>query len=170
MPKRTYKDLVKLHGVTLDQINAAKSNGVDIWNDEAVKVWLETKRHRIKPGAEMSEDIGATQTLAEIEEAIKRATNIDDVKILKEKVLALKGIVSVQQETRQLVPTSEVREEIVRCVSITRAELMKITSDLPPRISGLSEGAIQKILSEEIRSILTNLSSEVGCLFSVDTP
>jgi len=114
----------------------------------------------------MSEEVGATQTLAEIEEAIKRATNIDDVKILKEKVLALKGIVSVQQETRQLVPTSEVREEIVRCVSAARAEMMKITSDLPPRISGLSESAIQKILVDEMKRLLTNLSSETGCLFS----
>jgi hypothetical protein len=166
MPKRTIKDLLKIHGVTRDQLNAAKSNGVDIWNDEAVKTWLDTKRHRIKPGAEMSEEVGATQTLAEIEEAIKRATNIDDVKILKEKVLALKGIVSVQQETRQLVPTSEVREEIVRCVSAARAEMMKITSDLPPRISGLSESAIQKILVDEMKRLLTNLSSETGCLFS----
>ena len=170
MPKRTIKDLLKLHGITRDQLDAAKSNGVDIWNDEALKTWSETRRHRIKPGAEISEDVGATQTLAEIEEAIKRATNIDDVKILKEKVLALKGIVSVQQETRQLVPTSEVREEIVRCVSAARAEMMKITSDLPPRISGLSESAIQKILVDEIKRLLTNLSSETGCLFSVDSP
>ena len=165
MPKRTIKDLLKLHGITRDQLNAAKSNGVDIWNDEAVKTWLDTKRHRIKPGAEMSEEVGATQTLAEIEEAIKRATNIDDVKILKEKVLALKGIVSVQQETRQLVPVSEVRDQAAQMYSVARSEFLKLSADAPPRISGLSESKCQQILRDMIIEILEGLSSATADSF-----
>jgi|694.fasta_scaffold07272_1 hypothetical protein len=168
MPKRTIKDLLKLHGVTRDQLNAAKSNGVDIWNDEAVKTWLDTKRHRIKPGAEMSEEVGATQTLAEIEEAIKRATNIDDVKILKEKVLALKGITAVQQETKELVPAGMVREAATSCFSVVRAELLKLTSDLPPQLSGLGETKIQKVLRENIIEVLERLSDAQSKIFDDD--
>lgn len=169
--KRTYKDLEKLHGVTRDQLNAIKAKGVNVWNDQECGEAVKSLRHKIKPGTELTNpETAAAQTLEQMERAIRTATNIDEVKILKEKVLALKGIVAVQQETRELVPRSEVREEIVRCVSAARAEIMKLTSDLPPRLAGLNESEIQRVLVGEIRNLLENLSSETGCLFSVDSP
>jgi hypothetical protein len=170
MPKPTIASQAKKHGITIDQIKAIAAHGVNVRNDAELLSYMATMNHRIKPGTEMEGGESCTaQSLEQIEEAIRKATNINTVKILKEKVMALKGIVSVQQETRELVPTSEVREEIVRCVSAARAEILKITSDLPPRLSGLSETAIQKILVEEMRNLLSNLSSEVGCLFCVDS-
>jgi hypothetical protein len=166
MSKRTYKDLEKLHGATRDQLNAAKSQGVDIWNDKECAEHLKSRVHRIKPGAELSMPETATaQTLEQMERAIRTATNIDDVKILKEKVMALKGIVSVQQETRELVPSGEVREAMTAVYSVVRAEMLKLTSDLPPQLAGLGEQKIQSILRQSVMDILGSLASEQETLF-----
>lgn len=171
MPRTTIAEACRKRGIDRADWDEAKRQGIDPWIAKDMEEWLKKKRHRIKPGTTLTENESSNaQTLEQIEDAIRKAQDIDTVRILKEKVMALKGIVAVQQETRELVLTSEVREEIVRCVSMARAEIMKITSDLPPRIVGLSETAIQKVLVDEIRNLLVNLSSEAGCLFSVDSP
>lgn len=166
MPKRTYKDIGKLHGVTRGQLDAAKSAGVNIWNDEETSKHFAGLRHRIQPGATMAdEQSAAAQSLEEIEEAIRKAKDIDTVKILKEKVLALKGIVAVQQETRELVPSGEVREAMTAVYSVVRAEMLKLTSDLPPQLSGLGEAKIQSILRSSIVEILGRLADSQSTLF-----
>ena len=167
MPKRTKTDLIKVHGITRDQLNAAQSKGVNIWNDDELSEHLGNTRHRIQSGASINDPESASaQSLEEIENAIRCAQDIDTVKILKEKVMALKGVVAVQVEMRELVSAAEVREEIVKCVSVTRSALMKLTSDLPPKLAGLTESQIQKILVKEIRDMLLELSSDSEALFN----
>jgi hypothetical protein len=166
MPKRTYKDLEKLHGVTRDQLNAIKAKGVNVWNDKECAGAVKSLRPKIKPGTEMEGgESCAAQSLEQIEEAIRKATNIDTVKILKEKVMALKGIVSVQQETRELVPSGEVREAMTAVYSVVRAEMLKLTSDLPPQLAGLGEQKIQSILRQSVMDILGRLADEQETLF-----
>lgn len=168
MPKRTYKDLEKLHGVSRDQINAAKSQGVDIWNDAACAEHLGSRRHRLKPGATLPPESpeAKAQSLEEIEDAIKRATDIDAVKILKEKLAGIKIAVQVRAETRELVPVGEVRQSITRVVSAARSQLLKLSSDVPPKLAGLSEAEMQNIIREEITEILTRLSDETSSLYA----
>jgi hypothetical protein len=170
MPRTTVAAACRERGIKRGDWEEAKRQGVDPWDREAMDFWLGGRRHRIKNGATMEGgDAVEAQSLEEIEDALRKARDIDTVKILKEKLLGLKAVVQVRQETKELVSVSEVREEIVRCVSATRAEIMKLSSDLPPRLAGLDEKDIQQILVSEIRRILLNLSEETGVLFEFDT-
>lgn len=168
MPKLTYKQIGELHGITRDQVDAAKNKGVNIHNKEELAEHLKTVRHRVQSGAKMNlPDATATaQSLEDMELAIRQAQDIDTVKILKEKVLALKGIVAVQVETRELVPVGEVRQSITRVVSAARGELLKFASDIPPRAEGLEASAIQKLIQAEVIEILTRLSDETNLLYA----
>jgi hypothetical protein len=166
MPKLTYKQIGALHGITRDQVDAAKNKGVNIHSAAEMTKHLKGVRHRIKPGTKLLPAVATAQTLEEMEHAIRSATNIDDVKILKEKVLALKGIVAVQTDTRELVPVGEGRQSMTRVCSAARGELMKLTSDLPPRLEGLAASSMSKIIKTEIVTILTRLSDETSALYA----
>jgi hypothetical protein len=170
MPKRTYKDLENLHGVTRNQLNAAKLDGVNIWNDEEAAEYLGSRRARIKPGTKISDqESAAAQTLEQIENAIRSAQDIDTVKILKEKVMALKGVVAVQVETRELISIGEVKEDIIKCVSASRAEFLKLSSDLPPKLAGLDEAMIESVVRDEVNAILSRLSASFLEIYGVET-
>lgn len=167
MPRTTVADACRQRGIDRKDWDEAKRQGVDPWDRPAMDAWLGSRRHRIKPGAELAEGESAdAQSLEQIEQAIRTAKDIDTVKILKEKVMALKGIVAVQQETRELVPSGEVREAMTGVYSVVRAEMLKLTSDLPPQLSGLNESKIQGILRSAIVEILARLSDETTTLFA----
>jgi hypothetical protein len=129
--------------------------------------WIAKKRHKIAPGATITDPVAASaQTLEEMEHAIRSATDIDTVKILKEKVMALKGIVAVQQETRELVPAGEVRQSMTRAVAAARGELLKLSADLPPRLDGLSAAKMQPVIREAVIEVLTRLADETSQLYA----
>jgi hypothetical protein len=164
MAKRTLKDVMEMHGITRDVLNAAKAKGVNVWNDSEMVLHFAGTRHRIAPGAEMSDGADA-QSLEQMEDAIRRAKGIDDVKILKEKLAALKIAVQVRTETKELIPVGEARQSMTRCVSAARAELLKMSSDLPPRLAGLGEAQIQKEIREAVVEVLTRLADETNELY-----
>lgn len=167
MPRTTIADACRKRGINRKDWDEAKRQGVDCWNVTAFETWKSGRRSRIKPGTKTTAPEAVTaQTLDEIERAIRSATNIDDVKILKEKVTALKGIISVQIESKELVSSGKVREAATACHSVIRAELLKMTSDLPPQLAGLSETKIQKVLRENIIEILDNLSNAQSKIFN----
>jgi predicted DNA-binding transcriptional regulator AlpA len=66
----------------------------------------------------------------------------------------------------ELVPVGEVRQSITRVVSAARAQLLKLSSDVPPRLAGLNEAEMQTIIREEITEILTRLSDETSDLYA----
>jgi hypothetical protein len=170
MPKRTKADLLKVHGITRDVLDAAQSKSVNIWNDDELSEYLANTRHRIKPGAEIRDpESAAAQSLEQIENAIRSAQDIDTVKILKEKVMALKGVVAVQVETRELISIGEVKEDIIKCVSASRAEFLKLSSDLPPKLAGLEEAMIESVVREEVNAILSRLSASFLEIYGVET-
>ena len=100
-----------------------------------------------------------------MEDALRRSKSIDEIKILKEKLAALKIAVQVRTETRELVSVGEVRQSMTRIVSAARGELLKLSSDLPPRLAGLNEAKIQGIIREAIVEILARLADETNELY-----
>ncbi len=171
MPRTTIAEACRERGINRKDWDEAKRQGVDPWNREAMAAWASSRNHRIQPGAKMAlpETTATAQSLQEMELAIRQAQDIDTVKILKEKVLALKGIVAVQMETRELVPVGEVRQSITRVVSAARGELLKFAADIPPRAEGLEASAIQKLIQAEVIEILTRLSDETNAIYAEES-
>lgn len=168
MAKTTIADACRKRGIQRGEWDEAKRQGVDPWNHLAMEKWLKSRRHRIKPGASIPDESpeSKAQTVEEIEDAIKRAGDIDTVKILKEKLAAIKIAVGIRADTRELVPVGEVRQSITRVVSAARAQLLKLSSDVPPKLAGLNESEMQMILRDEITEILTKLSDETSILYA----
>jgi hypothetical protein len=172
MKDKTLAEIARENNLTQNQIKAAGKAGVDAKDPEQLAAWLAKKRHRVQPGAKLATPDGEEllpQTLEEMEHAIRCARDIDSVKILKEKVAALKGIVSVQMETRELVPVGEVRQSMTRVVSAARGEFLKLAADLPPRIEGMEAAAIQKVIQGEVIEVLTRLSDEMNALYAEES-
>ena len=71
----------------------------------------------------------------------------------------------LKKASRELMPVSEARESATRIYSAVKAELLKMTSELPPSLSGLGEVEIQKKLRAAVIGILTDLSSETNAAF-----
>ena len=173
MPKKTKRAICELHGITLDQLNYAAAKGVNIWNDDELRNHCREKVSRCpKPVDPMHGDPEkrAAQTLEEIIAEVSAADDMASVKISHEKLKALKIAAQVRLAARELLPANEVRERIIHCVSAVRSEFLKIPSELPPRLSGLSESKMQKILRDEIHAILTRLSDDAGKLFETTEP
>ena len=162
MPKRTYKDLEKLHGVTRDILNAAKSKGVNIWDDEETAAYLGKRRQKIKPDAKIppSDPAVTAQSVESIKEALKNATDYETVKILSEKLRGLQTAAKLQREMRDLLPISEVNERDIRIASVVKAGILKLCNDAPPMAEGLDAAGMHKVLMDAGHEILTMMADE----------
>ena len=167
MPQTTIAAACRERGIDRKQWDEAKRQGVDCWDRKAFDEWQGKRRHRIKPGAKVNGNSTAAKadTIEQMEDALRRSKSIDEIKILKEKLAALKIAVQVRTETRELVSVGEVRQSMTRIVSAARGELLKLSSDLPPRLAGLAEAKIQGIIREAIVEILTRLADETNELY-----
>lgn len=168
MPKRTLKQIAENHGITRDKLNAIRAKGVNVYNDSELKKAIGKQRHRMASDAKIPEgdSAGDAQTLEEIEDEIRKSKDIEVIKILKAKLDALKVTVSIRKETRELIDVGEVRQSITKIVSAARGELLKLSSDLPPRLAGLGEAKMQPLIRSEIVEILTRLADESGSLYA----
>jgi hypothetical protein len=73
--------------------------------------------------------------------------------------------VEYEKEMGDLVQVGDVRESMTRVVSAARGEILKMASDLPPRMEGLSAAQMQKLIHAEIIAILSRLSDETSALY-----
>ncbi len=170
MPKQTIADKCRQHGITRDIWDSAKTIGINVWNDAEMTAYLAKRRPRVSKSAklpESSDDLPdpTEQTIEEIERLIKCSTSYDEIKIYKAKLDGLKVAVTVRTATRDLIPIGEVRQAATRVVSAARAEFLKLTADLPPRLEGLTASKCQKILREAVTAILARLADETSELY-----
>jgi phage terminase Nu1 subunit (DNA packaging protein) len=137
----TQADLAASLGVTARRVRQLIVDGMPSHSLEAAMAWRKAE---------------ATSDSAE---ALRRA-RIKLVEAQREKVEIENARLS-----RELLPEKEVREKIIRAVSAIRSEFTKLPSELPPRLSGLAEPAMQRILRDEIYSVLERLSDEATAIF-----
>jgi hypothetical protein len=170
MPKKTQAQIAQAHGITKDALSAIKAKGVNIYNDAELSAAIGKQRPRIAANATLPPSAAtggeaSAQTIEQMENAIRRAVSFEEVKILKEKLAGLKIAVSVRAESRDLIPRGEVRESITRVVSAARGEILKLASDLPPRVEGLPAAKIARVIHDEVIAILSRLSDETSALY-----
>jgi phage terminase Nu1 subunit (DNA packaging protein) len=60
----------------------------------------------------------------------------------------------------ELVEVGYVHGEILRMVGQAKSEFLKLANDLPPRLAGLDEPRISRVIRDEVVAILTRLSDE----------
>ena len=139
MPKKTLNEIAKANGLTRAQLDAAKTNGVNVWDPRELEKWMETRRPRVAKSAQLSEGFGDEElpTLESIEAELLRAKTHEDVKILQGKIAGLKTAMQVRQEMRELVPIGEVDERDTRIAAAMKAAVLRLCNDAAPHVEGL---------------------------------
>jgi hypothetical protein len=69
--------------------------------------------------------------------------------------------VKADTESGKLLAVRDVIDTICSVIHRTKAEFLKLPNDLPPRLTGLDEIGIRKILRNEIHAILGRLSENL---------
>lgn len=169
MPKRTLKSICDEYGMTRDQLNYARAQGVNPFNDKELKSYLSNRRVKVdsKPATASqanSTDIDAggmpTGTVEEIQAALAVATEYALVKTLKEKLEAMTKAVKLQKESRELVPLAEIEERDIRIASVVKAGILKLCNDSAPMSEGLEASKIHKVLMDQGVKILEMMADE----------
>jgi hypothetical protein len=73
--------------------------------------------------------------------------------------------IEADEKEGRLIDAREVVASMTRCTSIAKGEFLKLASDLPPQLEGLTAAQIQPILRSAIIEILTRLSDETSALY-----
>ena len=167
MPRKTIKSIAELHGVTVAALQAARTNGLNIFSDADIAAWKRNKRPKVAADAKASgvPTSGEIPTVEELERRLMSATDLATVKILQGQLAGAKVAQQVRADARELVPAGEVRSDITKAVSGARAELLKLAADLPPRLDGLPAGRMQRVIRDAIAEVLERLSDETTKLY-----
>lgn len=72
--------------------------------------------------------------------------------------------IKLETSSGEVIRRDEVQEDATRMYSATRGELLKLSSDLPPRLAGLGEAKMQAIIRDALHEILERLANEKGKL------
>lgn len=162
MPKRTYKDLEKLHSVTRHQLNAARAKGVNVWNDAECADYFAKSRKRVGKKAKIPEKTPAAvaQDIEAIKLELAKATDYETVKILSEKLKGLQTAVRVQRDTRELIPLDEVESRDVRIAAAVKAGVLKLCNDAAPMVEGLDAAKAHKVLMDQGTHVLEMMADE----------
>lgn len=79
-----------------------------------------------------------------------------------------RAVIENKIRLREFVDAGEVRESMTRIYSAVRGELLKLPTEISPRLEGLQPTAICKLLRDEIIDILTRLSDENSKLYQTE--
>jgi hypothetical protein len=170
MPKRTHKDICDLHAISRDQLNYAKSKGVNIYSDAEMMAHLKGRGGQgvtgIDKQAREKEILqGKAQTLEEIEHEVRSATDRATAQLATEKLKGLKSVTEIRVKNGELIPRGKAREDVMRCCAATKGEFMKLANDYAGKLAGLPEAKIHKELRTAVIAILDGLSKEAEKLF-----
>ena len=167
MPRKTLQQRAAEFGISIDILNNAKNQGVNVWNDEEMAAWVGSRRPKADSGksgqisgtdAEIASGEIPTGSIDEIKDALARATNYSLVKTLKEKLDAMLKIQKLEQESGKLISIEEVDERDVKIGSAIRAGILKLCNDTAPMVEGLDAAKAHAVLTEQGRAILEMLA------------
>lgn len=167
MPRKTLKQRAAEFGISIDILNNAKNQGVNVWNDGEMAAWVGNRRPKADSGksgqisatdAEIASGDIPTGSIDEIKDALALATNYSLVKTLKEKLDAMLKIQKLEQESGKLISIEEVDERDVKIGSAIRAGILKLCNDTAPMVEGLDAAKAHAVLTEQGRAILDMLA------------
>jgi hypothetical protein len=165
MPKKTKSDLCKQFGITPYQLDYAKNKGVNIWSESDLAAHLAKKRPKMPSMAKTQDeptrdDIAFVdpQTLEMIETEIRKSTDYNHIRMLKEKLASLIMAQKLRIELAESFTADEVKERDSSIGAAMRSAMMRIESELPAQCEGLNASQLKALFRDFCRSILTDLA------------
>ena len=146
LSEMTQAQLSAHYGVSTKTIQRWKKDGINIYDEH------EVGNHSRNSGS-MSHSVGGT-----IYEQIANAKNFDEARFIKTKIEASKQQYLLEVAEGSYIKNSDVKEATIRILSILKAGMQKLESDLPNKLYGLTAADIQKEIRLSTESLLRQFS------------
>jgi len=113
---------------------------------------------QMEEGLDLADDNAVAARVAEV--AGKAGADLDIKAARLRKLTAEANRIETENKVRSgdLISRAQAQQSAMTVASTARARLLQTANTLPPRLAGLGEVAIQKILRSEFIEILTDLS------------
>ena len=148
--KKTHEELAKDYNVSRVTVSRWRELGIDIYDPKAVAAHA-----RKDTGLQQGELFPITGTLHEQLAAVQ---TLKDAQFVKTKIEAKKHLHLLEVAQGDYIEKSEVKEAMVRILSILKAGMQKLESDLPNKLYGLGAADIQKEIRLATNNLLTQFS------------
>lgn len=144
--KPTQQELAERYGVSRKTISKWKSEGVDIYNKEAVAKHTANKQ---KKPPNLTEEIKESLTELNLDGAtldeVRKESIIRDVRLKDIKIKAEEG---------SYLPIEEMIEATIKIGTNLKAQLMRLANELPMALTGRDANEIQKKLKAAFEGLL----------------
>ena len=147
--KMTHAELGDKYKVARETVSRWKAEGIDIYDERAVA------NHARKDTGIQGELFPINGTLHEQLDAV---ANLKDAQFIKTKIEAKKHLHALEVSEGSHIRNSEVKESTIRILSILKAGMQKLESDLPNKLYGLDAADIQKEIRAATTSLLTQFN------------
>jgi len=147
-----------LSGMTHAQLGAhynVSTKAIQRWKKKGVNVYDENEvANHSRSSTAISHDVSTSS----IHEQIANATTYDQARFIKTKVEAAKAQHMLEVAEGLYIKNTEVKEATIRILSILKAGMQKLESDLPNKLYGLDAADIQKEIRAATNTLLTQFS------------
>lgn len=145
------EQLSDLYGVTSRTLRRYKSEGVDIYDPEAVRAWQKNLPECNANDYQVDGEDADTLKLRKLTaETLKKEREAELLKL------------ELEEQEGKLIPVDEVSELNLQIASKVKAQLKAMILSLPPKLEGLSVKQMSKIIQEEIYQSLEYLYGELN--------
>ena len=158
--KPTIGQIAKNFEVSYKTIQRYKKDGVNIYDDEEVKLHMSKNKNQPESHQRNEIDIPG-ETLYE---KLHNSKTLEQVKFVKAKIDSEKAAFAFEVERGNYTKNSDIKESFVRILSIFKVGLQKYESELPNKLNGLDAAQIKKVIhdsNENLLSVFQDLASEV---------
>lgn len=173
---RPHREIAKIHDTTLDVIKKLSASGVNVYDEEAVAEALKKKVHKLSTDAKLGDYSELDTSVQDLEEQLNRFLAIsnesncqDEIKICQLKIVNIEKGIKILKELKKLISIQEVDERDTRAAASVRAAIMKMTSEIPPQVTGLTSPEIKDVITPYCYQILTDLTDDQNQFWSDDS-
>lgn len=163
--------------MSLGHVRDAMKDGIDPHDASAMKAWKANRRVRVDERSDLSRETPPTDspsiemTLDEMERAIRaKGITVAEATVLKRQIEAMKQLVWVRRESKQLLSIQEVNARDVRIGAAVSAALRALENELPALCLGLPLERSRPLVKDRTRQIQAMLADELSAFWKENEP
>ena len=164
------KELQELSGINPRTLSTYLKDGCNVFDHDELRTYLDNLDQRpstIKrsfytpPGASKESDIilNENNDLETLRKELLTSKDRNEVIRIKAQIEALKTAQQLEILNKSSISIMEVEEAFIKIGAVLKSQLLKLQSDLPPQLYGMSQACIQIRIREYVTKILEELSN-----------
>ena len=174
----TRRDRAVQIGVSTQTLTSWQKNGVDVFDDDAVRAKL--KRMRNIPPTLQPEWMpsvtpsipappGDDPTQIDIEAIIGQLASVTDkhqAQTVKIQIDGLLNAYKLREAAGKYVARAKVEEDLIRIGAAVKGSILRMEADLPPMLEGMTPAQMQTTIRQKVDEVLSTLSDASAEIWS----